>query len=307
MGGQIWVNSKVGIGTKVTFTLPVTNLAEPLTQQEIVKLPKAVSTTNIIEEVVNPENLDGLPIVLLIEDNQDVLYYLSTCLNDHYRLIKASNGKEGIDKAIESIPDIIISDVMMPGKTGFEVCEVLKGDSKTSHIPIILLTARAEKKDKIKGYKFGADAYLVKPFDADELLVQVDNLIRSRRHIIDKFSFQHVGNIPNNEYPEKEHNFLNSLDELINQEISNPDLNVEKVCVQLYMSRTQLHRKIKALTGKSITAYVRSYRLKEALILIKKTELTIQQIAFETGFSDSSYFHRSFVKEFNKKPTDFRT
>jgi len=194
----------------------------------------------------------------------------------------------------------------MPRKSGYEVCETLKHDMRTSHIPIILLTAKAEIHDKIAGITHGADAYMIKPFNVNELLVRVENLIKSRKILIDKFRDQDNADEVNPLHSEKEHAFLNGLDELILAELDNPDLNVEKVCEQLFMSRTQLHRKIKALTNKSITAYIRSFRLREAKKLIQTTTLTIQQIGFETGFSDPSYFHRSFVKEFDRKPTGFR-
>jgi DNA-binding response OmpR family regulator/anti-sigma regulatory factor (Ser/Thr protein kinase) len=307
MGGNIEIESEPRIGTSVTFFLPVTNKAKALEQpslklnsilDEPFDLPKAWEFS---------EESEGNPIVLLIEDNTDVLYYLNTCLQDNYRLVQARDGNEGIKKALDFVPDIIISDVMMPGKTGFEVCETLKEDTRTSHIPIVLLTAKAEIQDKISGIKHGADAYLIKPFIVDELLVQVENLIRTREILNEKFRNSQFDDIHRADYPVKENEFLIRLNNLIKEELSNPELNVEKVCEQLYMSRTQLHRKIKALTNKSITAYIRSYRLHEALNMIIKTNLTIQQIAYETGFSDASYFHRSFVKEFNKKPTDFRS
>ena len=194
----------------------------------------------------------------------------------------------------------------MPRKTGYEVCEILKQDFRTSHIPIILLTAKAEINDKITGFSHGADAYMIKPFNVDELLVRVENLIKSRKILIEKFRDQDNADEGNPLHSEKEHTFLNNLDELILAELDNPNLNVNKVCELLNMSRTQLHRKIKALTNKSITIYIRSYRLHKAKKLIQTSNLTIQQISFETGFSDPSYFHRSFVKEFGKKPSELR-
>ena len=232
---------------------------------------------------------------------------MNTCLQDNYQIINALDGEEGISKALEFVPDIIISDVLMPGKNGYEVCEILKQDTRTSHIPIILLTAKAEIQDKISGLKHGADAYLIKPFNVEELLVQVENLIRTREILIDKFRKFEISESHSPLYPEKENEFLSDLNNFIVLELSNPDLNVDKVCEELLMSRTQLHRKIKALTDKSITAYIRSFRLREAKALILNSKLTMQQIAFETGFNDSSYFHRSFIREFNKKPTELRS
>jgi signal transduction histidine kinase/DNA-binding response OmpR family regulator len=306
MNGHVDIESELGIGTAVRFTLPISKEA-PLVENSLELLnmitEKSPGKPATSERQRERENLST---VLLIEDNQDVLYYLHTCLGDHYLLIQALDGEEGISKALEEIPDIIISDIVMPKKTGYEVCETLKLDTRTSHIPIVLLTAKVEIQDRISGIKHGADAYLVKPFNVDELLVQIDNLIRSRALLIEKFKMYQADQLDDQPYAERENEFLQNLNNLITKEMSNSELNVDTVCDSLSMSRTQLHRKIKALTDKSITAYIRSFRLSKALKLIKSTTLTIQQIAYETGFSDSSYFHKSFVKEYNKKPTEFR-
>ncbi len=306
MEGTVKIKSQLGQGTQIEVKLPITNYAKPIQQ---LKQHFTSSITEAkpmsIELRLKEENVNN-PLVLVIEDNQDVMYYLNTCLQGNYQLINASDGARGISKAIESIPDIIISDVLMPRKTGYEVCEILKQDIRTSHIPIILLTAKADIYDKIDGISHGADAYMIKPFNVDELLVRVENLIKSRKILIEKFRDQDNVDEGNLLHSEKENTFLNNLDELILNDLDNPDLNVNKVCELLNMSRTQLHRKIKALTNKSITAYIRSYRLHKAKKLIQESNLTIQQISFEAGFSDPSYFHRSFVKEFGKKPTDLR-
>ena len=306
MNGHVDIESELGVGTKVIFALPISKEA-PLVENslELINMTVARSPEKPMTSVLQLER-ENLPLVLLIEDNQDVLYYLHTCLGDNYLLIQAMDGEEGIYKALEQIPDIIISDIVMPKKTGYEVCETLKLDTRTSHIPIILLTAKAEIQDRISGIKHGADAYLVKPFNVDELLVQIDNLIRSRALLIEKFKMYQADELADQPHAEQENEFLQNLNKLITEEISNLELNVDRVCDSLSMSRTQLHRKIKALTGKSITAYIRSFRLSMALKLIRSTTLTIQQIAYETGFSDPSYFHKSFVKEYNKKPSEFR-
>jgi len=244
--------------------------------------------------------------VLLIEDNKDVLYYLKTCLNDQFQVLEALQGQQGIAIAFEQIPDLIITDVMMPGMDGFEVCEALKNDQRTSHIPVIMLTAKASVQDKIEGLKTGADAYLYKPFNIEELTVQIENLLIIRRKLQEKFSTVQDTTSFDSQFPFREKQFITRLNELIEKELSNPDLSVDTICEQLYMSRTQLHRKVKALTDRSITAYVRKYRLTIAGKLIKTTDKTISEIAFETGFNDPSYFHRSFQQEFGMRPGDLR-
>ncbi len=190
--------------------------------------------------------------------------------------------------------------------TRLEVCQILKDDQRTSHIPIILLTAKALAEDKIKGLKYGADAYLIKPFNVGELNAQIENLIKSRKALFKKFAFYSTAQTVSERIHAKEFNFLVKLNKYIAGELDNPDLTMENLCKNMLMSRTQLYRKIKALTGKSGTAYIRSFRLSQAKELIINSDKTVKEIAYETGFSDPSYFHRSFVKEFSQKPTDFR-
>jgi signal transduction histidine kinase/ligand-binding sensor domain-containing protein/DNA-binding response OmpR family regulator len=304
--GTIGIKSEPGFGTVVTVVIPIVNEATAISPSTEPPTLVEVKSEAILVEEESIADTDGNPLVLLIEDNPDVLFYLTSCLNENFQLVQAVNGDDGISKATEVVPDIIISDVMMPGKNGYEVCEILKEDRRTSHIPIILLTAKAAVGDRIQGLKYGADAYLVKPFDVEELLAQVDNLIKSREAFLQRLKDMHDGEGLAAQYSTKENEFITELNALIKEELASPALNVERVCDHLHMSRTQLHRKIKALTEKSTTAYIRYFRLLEARKLLQTTNYSIKEIAYKTGFSDYSYFHRSFMKEFNKKPTAFR-
>jgi DNA-binding response OmpR family regulator len=304
MEGDIQIKSEVEQGTSFIIHLPVFHRAiknyTKVEDQRNEEKPQSNS------DILPSESTLDEPRILLIEDNKDVLHYLKICLIERFTIMEAVHGSQGIALAFEQVPDLIITDVMMPGMDGFEVCDKLKNDPRTSHIPVIMLTAKATLQDKITGLKAGADAYLVKPFNVDELTAQVENLLTFRKklqekynHIQEKGSFENYTTVTDKL-------FLDKLNEFIEKELINPELSVEKICDEMHMSRTQLHRKIKALTDRSITAYVRRYKLMAAQELIRKTDKTISEIAYETGFNDPSYFHRSFHKEFGTRPGDFR-
>jgi DNA-binding response OmpR family regulator len=304
MEGDIQIKSAVDQGTTFIIHLPIFHRAIKNYEKSNDQLKQKISGG--VKEGPPPESTLDEARILLIEDNKDVLHYLKTCLIEQFTILEAIHGSQGIAIAFDQIPDLIITDVMMPGMDGFEVCDQLKNDPRTSHIPVIMLTAKATLQDKITGLKSGADAYLVKPFNVDELYAQVENLLILRKKLQEKFN-----NVQEKGSFEKyttvtEKVFLDKLNGFIEKELLNPDLSVEKICDEMHMSRTQLHRKVKALTNRSITAYVRRYRLLTAQELIRTTDKTITEIAYETGFNDPSYFHRSFQREFGTRPGDIR-
>ena len=309
MGGKIHVASKIGEGTRFTLTLPIHHNAP----KEENSLPtntndhKQTSLSARIDPAVKTQTSDAenLPLLLIIEDNTDVAEYLITCLEDHYALIHARDGQEGIEVALEQIPDLIISDVMMPYKDGFEVCQNLKHDDRTSHIPIILLTARADQESRIQGLKRGADAYLAKPFHKEELLVRLETLFEFRRKLQARYSTLEITDSTTEEF-EYEDRFITRIHQILENNLTKTDFNVPMLCKLIGMSRTSLHRKIKALTGKSITLFIRRYRIIKAEKLIKNTNLPISEIAYQLGFNDPAHFSRSFSIEFGMSPTKMR-
>jgi YesN/AraC family two-component response regulator len=220
----------------------------------------------------------------------------------------AVNGAEGIEKAREIVPDLIISDVMMPIKDGFELCKVLKADELTSHVPIILLTARADAASRIAGLKRGADAYLAKPFEPAELLVHVENLIRLRRQLQKRYtSAEQLPRIPSTDPDlELEDAFILKIREVIKQDLRNGSIEIPELGKAMGMSRSQLFRKIKALTGTSPSLLVRSIRLQEAQIILRETDLNIAEVAYEVGFSTPAYFSTAFLEEFGSSPSEWR-
>jgi signal transduction histidine kinase/DNA-binding response OmpR family regulator len=307
--GRIEVESDVGIGSCFLVYLPIHHKA----QIEPISYATSLPVTNLEEaaDVDNPEqeSIPGnekKPLLLIIEDNIDVTNYIISCLKQDYSLQTAPNGKKGIDKAIKDIPDVILSDVMMPEMDGFEVCQHLKSDRRTSHIPIILLTAKSTQEDKLAGLAQGADAYLTKPFDKEELLIRLTNLTVQSKLLRERLSATSRSNSLPDEKESKEAAFLQELYQIVESNMSNELFNTNYLCQSIAMSRTQLHRKLKALTDQSTASYIRTIRLQRAKHLLEKTDMQIGEIAIQVGYKDFSHFSRSFYKEFDAKPSETR-
>ena len=317
LDGKIEVKSRKGNGTCFTIALPITKKAKLETA-----ILQPLSTTfdaidleynNMLsrhESTVNNSNIEK-PILLIVEDNQEVAYYIASCLEKAYQLFFAQDGAEGIEKAIELIPDFIISDVMMPKKDGYELCKTLKHDQRTSHIPIILLTAKADTTSKLQGLKTGADAYLTKPFQKEELLIRIVEMIKLRHQLQEKYrdwNFHLATASKKKKFAiqEKEISFLNQLHQILSRELQNSELDVQLLCFQMTMSRSQLHRKLKALTNQSTTQYIRNFRFLKAQELLSDSSLSIAEIAYTTGFNSPSYFSRMFTQEIGMSPSDYR-
>jgi YesN/AraC family two-component response regulator len=232
---------------------------------------------------------------------------LKDCLASDYRIIETVDGEDGLQTAIDKIPDLIISDVMMPQMDGFQLCQRLKTDERTSHIPVILLTARATAADKIGGLEFGADDYIIKPFDTKELLVRVKNLIEQRRLLRKKFS-QQIAFVPNEIATTPiDISFLNKAKNIIEGHIADEDFSVESLAKNIGMSRSQLHRKLRALTDHSTSEFIRTLRLQHAAYLLQQKQFTVTKVAFEVGFNNPSYFSTCFRKQFGKLPSEYMT
>ena len=246
-----------------------------------------------------------LPILLIVEDNQDMRAYLRDFLKADYRLKEAGDGQEGFEIATEVIPDLIISDVMMPEMDGFELSQKLKTDERTSHVPIILLTARASGKSKLEGLETGVDDYVIKPFSARELQVRVKNLIEQRRKLRERFSREITLQPEDIAITSVDEIFLKRVIETVEQNMCNPDFTADAFSRKIGMSRVQLHRKLKALTNQSTTEFIRSLRLKRATLLLKQKFGNIAQVAYEVGFNNLSYFTQCFRKQFGQLPSEY--
>ncbi|WP_178988189.1 response regulator [Winogradskyella schleiferi] len=259
--------------------------------------------TTIEEEETFTTN--DLPIVLIVEDNDDLRNLLKLAFEDHYNIITASNGTIGVELALEHIPDLIISDVMMPEKNGIALTEDLKTDERTAHIPIILLTAKAGVESQFKGIEFGADDYITKPFDTKLLILKVEKLIESRRQLQLRYS-QELVLIPRDiAITNLDEKFLKKVETILEKNLINPSFNVSEFSEAVGMSRMQLHRKLKALTGLTASEFVRSQRLKLAAQLLKSSNINISGIGYSVGFNDHSYFTKCFKEAYNCTPTEF--
>jgi YesN/AraC family two-component response regulator len=267
-----------------------------------------MSPTKMNEKISNHEFklYNKLPSLLIVEDSIDVSQYLTAILKNEYNIDLAENGKIGLEKALKQIPDIVLSDVMMPEMDGIEMLEKIKNDFRTSHIPVVLLTAKADIDSRITGLERGADAYLAKPFNENELHIQLRNLIEQRKKLHSRYSSML-------QFPETqdlaiktEDAFMIKVRQILKNNMANEDYNIDNLCRELAVSHAQLYRKFKSLSNYTIADYFKLLRLHEAKKLLANSDLNITQIAFEVGFKNLSYFSREFNQQFGKSPKEMR-
>jgi DNA-binding response OmpR family regulator/two-component sensor histidine kinase len=324
MNGSIAVKSPaVGAtkGTEFIITLPLQKANEgdvlaaiPLYTKEPTTITAPVADEPVI---INNENAQpAAPLILLVEDNADVVAYTASCL-PHYKLAFGKDGNEGFDIAAEIIPDLIVTDVMMPFVDGFEMCKKLRLDERTSHIPIIMLTAKADMQSKLEGLEKGADVYLEKPFHKEELLLRIKKLLELRKQLQQHYSKQigiahHTETVLADEIitatigEQAEHEFVRKIRELVEANFFNYEFSVEQLCKLIFMSHSQLHRKLEALTGCSPNRFIRIIRLKKAKGLLSNPALSIGVIALDCGYADAGYFARVFKQEYGVTPQEWR-
>ncbi len=315
MGGKIKAESEIGKGTVVTVVIPINQeaaLSEPSWHIEKEIKPTLATTDEIGNDSAVDLGNEQLPLLLLVEDNKDIRYYIAQLVEGIYRIVMAENGVLGMEKAFQLIPDIIISDVMMPLKNGFELTETLKEDHRTRHIPIILLTAKATEADKMQGLKKGADAYLMKPFNKEELMIRLERLLALRKALQDRLA--PVSRITETEVTEKETGkeltieelFLQKLRKTVKAHLDDPTFSIDQLAAVVDLGKSQLSRKLKALTNETPSTFIRNIRLTKGMNLLKTSDLNVAEIAYRVGFKDPNYFSRAFHKLFGKPPTDYR-
>jgi signal transduction histidine kinase/DNA-binding response OmpR family regulator len=328
--GKVEITSEEGKGTEVVVRLPLGR--EHLQAEEIVSEQLSVSSDQLsvgseqgaiasatqrsshpeihqssdptIQPSIDPDSDEE--IVLIVEDNADMRAYIRRNLENGYKVVEAQNGQEGLEKAMAMIPDMIISDVMMPVMDGYALCDRLKSDEKTSHIPVILLTARAGREDKLEGLETGADDYLTKPFDAEELQIRVKNLIALRRKLQEKFKKQMVLQPSEISITSVDEAFLKKAVAMVEEHLEDESFSPDDLAHEVGMSRAQFYRKLRALTDQPAGHFIRAIRLQRAADLLKQGFGNITEIAYKVGFSSQPYFTKCFQEYFGVSPKEYK-
>ncbi len=304
-GGELTLNSEKEKGTTFKITLPIIESKQVLEENSAIFFAKNISEFEEIEPNLIKNNTKHTfeNTIILIEDNRDLNLFLSQKLEKYYNVVANENAEQGWQEILSYIPDIIICDVMLPGMDGFALTQKVKSDFRTSHIPVILLTAKSQIESQIEGTKAGADDYILKPFNQQLLEEKLKGLVENRDRMRRRFSNEVINP---NQLQKGERRFLLEFEALIDKNIKDSTLSVEKLSQELGMSRVQLFRKISALTNKNVADYIAEYKLQKAKILLKEQEKNIAEIAYELGFSTPSYFTTFFKQKTNQTPTDWR-
>ncbi|MGC3944710.1 MAG: two-component regulator propeller domain-containing protein [Chryseolinea sp.] len=297
-GGTIEVESETDKGSCFTVALPITRL-------ESETVMNYVRTGEADEAPAEVPNNAGKPVVLLVEDNEDFRFYLKDNLKSYYTILEAPNGKAGVQKAQAAVPDLIVSDIMMPEVNGIELCNKIRGDVRTSHIPIILLTARAAEEQKIEGFEAGANDYITKPFSFEILQSRIKNLLAQREASQKQFQKHFDVKASNIEVTSLDEKLIKRAIEVVEQNIMEPDFSIENLSQELGMSRVYLYKKLVSLTGKSPLDFVKSIRLQQAAQLLEKSDLNVSEIAYRVGFSNPKYFAKCFKEEYKVLPSAY--
>lgn len=312
--GLATVESREGEGSRFIITMPLRQageLSSSRSEQAFSPVVETVADEDVpnqarhIDDLVLPDEA-ARPEVLVIDDNSDIRAYLRTALSSIYKVSEAIDGKSGLEMARRIVPDLIISDIMMPVMDGLEFCSQLKQDKAISHIPVILLTARSLDDQRVEGYEHGADAYISKPFSLRLLLSRIDNLVQSRRKLCQLFSNSDENDVLEKLSNETDKTFITQLRKIIQDNLDDSEFNVERFGDEIGLSRVQLYRKVKALTGHSPVEMLRKARLMRARHLLQTTEKSVSEVAYAVGFSTPSYFSKCYKEEFDLQPAQER-
>jgi len=317
-GGEIFVESELGVGSTFVVHLPLDIKAEPekienIKDEFLINSMKSIEYDMLIADEDIDEDIDveieseiDKSVILIVEDNKELRTHLVNDLESNYNVREAANGEKGLKLARKYYPDIIISDVMMPKMDGFELCRKVKEEFETSHIPVLLLTAKSLEDDRITGYHSGADGYLSKPFATNVLKARISNLLESRKRLRQRFS--EVGGIlPFREVTTNniDEAFLDKATKIVLDSIDDMDFKQEHLLTKMGIGRSQLYRKISALTGKNPSCFIRTIRLRYASELLLKNQYSIKEVSYMTGFNSTAYFSKTFRELFKVTPTEY--
>lgn len=311
LDGRIEATSAFHKGTTFTIHLPITNEAKIKGFKPMDAKTSMGIFVPQFDDIIDDEDSNS---VLIVEDNTDMARYIASCLRPHYKVTFAKNGKEGFKLAQSNIPDLIITDVMMPIMNGFEMSKKLQSDVKTEHIPIVMLTSKALQEDKLEGISSGVDAYLTKPFHKKELLLRMQRLIEKRKKLQGHFKLNAIVNKQNSldeaqaktPKPDKNLIFLNSAIKIIEEHLDNSNFGAKELAKNMAMSDSQLYRKLKAVSNTSTAIFIRKVRLEKSKSILEASHLSISEVAYGCGFNDPNWYSKAFKNEYGVSPTEFR-
>jgi len=303
----IQCESELGKGSVFTVALPISEEAYPEEWLEYSepKMEEASLRESVPLEGTNPVPENLRQTLLFVEDNEDLCRYLMNAFQTDYRVVIAKNGKVGLEKAMEILPDVIVSDVMIPVMNGIECCEALKMDERTAHIPVILLTALAEERQQLEGYGAGADDYLPKPFSLAVLKAKIKNLLKRSEQLKLYFRDRFDLRTPEQTIADPDKEFVSKVTKVVLAHLQDPEFDVELFCSEMAMSRASLFRKLKSTTGCSASSFTRNIRIKRAAELLGQHAYSIGEVAAQVGFSDPNYFTRCFKEIYGITPSEF--
>jgi DNA-binding response OmpR family regulator len=277
---------------------------EVISQNKLnVEMPEELTTEEVI---VRDDKRSKLPLMLVVDDNEDFRNFISAMFADSYRILKAEDGEIAMNIILDKMPDLIICDVMMPNMDGFELCKKVKQDIRISHIPIILLTAKAGDENKYRGLEAGAEDYISKPFNMEMLALKVNRIIERQKKTRDQFRHKVDITIGDIEIISMDEKFVKKAVALVEANISTSEFLVEDLCREMGMSRVYFYKKILSLTDKTPSEFIRFIRLKRAAELLEKSQLFVNEVAFQVGFNDPKYFRKYFKDEFGVSPNEYK-
>ena len=305
--GKISVTSTIEVGTTFNVSIPITQhyyKEEEINQSHI----QEEQQSNLLQEESPVQLSASKQIILVIEDDYDMRKYLHQYLSPHFEVLTEDNAFSGYETALKYIPNLIITDIMMPGMNGLELCNKLKNDFHTSHIPVIILTAKAAEEDLLKGYQSGAEIYITKPFNPDSLILQVRNMISLKKYQErNTLNTNDDDTNENKDYialDEREQKFINKLNNWLELHLEETDYNIEDICKEIGTSRMQLHRKLTALLGQSASEFIRCYKMKRAKELLESGNFNVSEVVYKTGFKNNSHFTKTFKKTYGHLPSE---